>query len=54
VKMNDAKGIFNFLMEEGVIVRDRSKVTLCEGSLRLTVGSEDENKILIEKLEALL
>ena len=54
VKMNDAKGIFDYLMNEGVIVRDRSKVKLCEGSLRITVGSEDENKVLIEKLEALL
>lgn len=54
VKMNDARGIFDYLMEEGVIVRDRSKVTLCEGSLRITVGSKEENKTLIEKLEALL
>lgn len=54
VKMNDARGIFDYLMEEGVIVRDRSKVTLCEGSLRITVGSVEENKTLIEKLEALL
>lgn len=54
VKMNDAKGIFNYLMDEGVIVRDRSKVALCEDSLRITVGNEEENKILIAKLENLL
>ncbi len=54
VKMHDAKGIFDYLMEEGVIVRDRSKVTLCEGSLRITIGSEEENNMLLEKLEALL
>jgi histidinol-phosphate aminotransferase len=54
VKMHDAKGIFNYLMEAGVIVRDRSKVTLCKDSLRITVGNEEDNKVLIEKLEALL
>lgn len=54
IQMNDAKGIFNYLMEEGVIVRDRSKVALCKDSLRITVGSIEENKTLIEKLEALL
>lgn len=54
VKMNDARGIFDYLMEEGVIVRDRSKVALCEGSLRITVGCEEENKTLIEKLNNLL
>ena len=54
VKMHDAKGIFNYLMDEGVIVRDRSRVALCEGSLRITIGNEAENEALIEKLEALV
>ena len=54
VKMEDAKEKFDYLMNEGVIVRDRSKVTFCEGSLRITVGSETENNVLIEKLENLL
>lgn len=54
VKMDGAREKFEYLMNEGVIVRDRSKVTLCEGSLRITVGSEEENKILIEKLKNLL
>lgn len=54
VKMHDNKGIFDYLMEEGVIVRNRSKVALCEGSLRITIGNEEENNMLLEKLEALL
>ncbi|MFA9389203.1 MAG: histidinol-phosphate transaminase [Prolixibacteraceae bacterium] len=54
VKMEGAREKFEYLMNEGVIVRDRSKVTLCEGSLRITVGSEEENKTLIEKLQNLL
>lgn len=51
VKMEQAREKFEYLMNEGVIVRDRSKVKLCEGSLRITVGSPEENKILIEKLK---
>lgn len=51
VKMEGARKIFDYLMSEGVIVRDRSKVALCEGSLRITVGSPEENRELIEKLK---
>lgn len=53
VKMNDARKKFEYLMNEGVIVRDRSKVVLCENSLRITVGSPEENRELIKKLESL-
>jgi histidinol-phosphate aminotransferase len=49
VKMDNARQKFEHLMNEGVIVRDRSKVSLCEGSLRITVGSPEENRELIEK-----
>ena len=51
VKMDKAREKFEYLMNAGVIVRDRSKVTLCEGSLRITVGSPEENRVLIEKLK---
>lgn len=51
VKTTDAKGIYNFLVQHGIIVRDRSKVELCEGSLRITVGTPEENKILINTLQ---
>ena len=54
VKMYDARGIYDFLMENGVIVRDRSRVILCDDSLRITVGSPEENGILIEKLNELI
>jgi histidinol-phosphate aminotransferase len=53
VKMEGAREIFEYLMNEGVIVRDRSKVALCEGSLRITVGSPEENKELINKLKSI-
>jgi histidinol-phosphate aminotransferase len=50
VKMNDPKAVYNYLTEKGIIVRDRSKVTLCEGCLRITVGTEEENGKLLEEL----
>ncbi|HEY0245937.1 MAG TPA: histidinol-phosphate transaminase [Mucilaginibacter sp.] len=51
VKTTDPKGIYNYLVQKGIIVRDRSKIDLCEGSLRITVGTPAENQILIETLQ---
>jgi histidinol-phosphate aminotransferase len=51
VKTTDPKLIYNFLVERGIIVRDRSKVDLCEGSLRITVGTPAENDILLNTLK---
>jgi histidinol-phosphate aminotransferase len=50
VKTTDARGIYNFLVQKGIIVRDRSKVELCEGCLRITVGTPDENDLLLQSL----
>lgn len=54
LKMHDARGIYEYLKEKGVIVRDRSKVHLCEDSLRITIGSSDENEQLLKALKELL
>jgi histidinol-phosphate aminotransferase len=51
VKTTDAKGIYTYLVQHGIIVRDRSKVELCEGALRITVGTPNENTILINTLK---
>ncbi|HVV55531.1 MAG TPA: histidinol-phosphate transaminase, partial [Mucilaginibacter sp.] len=51
VKTTDPRGIYEYLVGKGIIVRDRSKVELCEGSLRITVGTPAENKILIQALQ---
>lgn len=51
VKTTDAKGIYNFMVEKGIIIRDRSKVELCQGCLRITVGTPEENTTLIESLK---
>jgi len=50
VKTTDANGIYNYLVNKGIIVRNRSKVELCEGCLRITVGTPAENNILLETL----
>jgi histidinol-phosphate aminotransferase len=48
VKMKDAKGLYLFLTEKGIVVRDRSSVMLCEDCLRITIGTPEENKRLLE------
>lgn len=51
VKVVDARGIYNFLLGKGIVVRDRSKVELCEGCLRITIGTPKENNDLISQLK---
>jgi histidinol-phosphate aminotransferase len=51
IAVNDALGTYNLLVDNGVIVRDRSKVTLCEGCLRITIGTVEENNRLTNLLE---
>lgn len=54
VKFNtDPLAIYNYLVKKGIIVRDRSKVLLCEGSLRFTVGTKKENSALLKALRAI-
>lgn len=51
VKTNDPLAIYNYLVTKKIIIRDRSKVELCEGCLRITVGTKEENKKLIDTLK---
>jgi histidinol-phosphate aminotransferase len=51
VKTTGAKAIYDFLVQHGIIIRDRSKVELCEGCLRITIGTPDENKTLLSTLQ---
>ncbi len=51
VKTDNAKGIYNYLVEQGVVIRDRSSVALCEGCLRITIGSTEENNGLYTGLD---
>ncbi|HEX8019822.1 histidinol-phosphate transaminase [Mucilaginibacter sp.] len=51
VKTTNANGIYDFLVKQGIIVRNRSKVELCEGCLRITIGTPDENTVLLDTLQ---
>lgn len=51
VKVDDAHALYQRLLERGIIVRDRSRVTLCYNCLRITVGTPGENNELIEVLK---
>lgn len=53
VKVKDANKTYNSLVEKGIIVRNRNSISLCRDCLRITVGTESENKILIESLKSL-
>ncbi len=51
VKFVNAQALFGFLIKEKVITRNRSSVSLCENSIRITIGTPEENKILISKIK---
>lgn len=53
VQFADAKGIFEHLIGQQVIVRDRSKVKLCGGCLRISVGTRTENERLLAVLQSM-
>ena len=49
-RMTDAPAIYDYLMREGIIVRNRSRVTLCDNCLRVTIGTKTENSQLLAAL----
>ncbi|RKD16317.1 histidinol-phosphate transaminase [Pelobium manganitolerans] len=51
VKTTNADAIYKYLTQVGIIVRNRNKVELCEGCLRITVGTKEENEALIDALK---
>ncbi|MBC7486657.1 MAG: histidinol-phosphate transaminase [Cytophagaceae bacterium] len=51
VKTKNGTGMYSYLIEQKIITRDRSKVTLCENSVRITVGTHEENEALIDALK---
>lgn len=53
VKVEDANKLYKQLADKGVIVRNRNSVSLCAGCLRITVGTDNENEMLIKTLRAL-
>lgn len=53
VKVEDANSLYKQLADKGVIVRNRNLVSLCAGCLRITVGTDKENEMLIKTLRTL-
>lgn len=52
VRFKEAKAVFDYLIDNKTIVRDRSKVILCDNCLRISVGTKDENAILMGYLRS--
>lgn len=50
-RFDDADAVYDFLIEDGIIVRNRNRVKGCVGCLRLTVGLPEENDKLIKALK---
>ena len=49
-RMTDATAIYNYLINKGIVVRNRTNVQLCDNCLRITIGSKSENTELIAAL----
>lgn len=51
VHVKNATATYNYLVDCGIIVRNRSKIALCGNSLRVTIGTIPENNALLEALK---
>ena len=51
VRVDDANAVYQDLVDKSIIVRNRNTVSLCLGCIRITVGTREENKVLIESLK---
>ena len=51
VKTTDSDAIYKYLIEKGIVARNRNGITLCDNCLRITVGTADENKQVIAALK---
>ncbi len=49
-RMSDAQKIYDYLVERGIIVRNRSRIQLCDNCLRITIGTRSENNELVAAL----
>lgn len=51
VRFCDARKLYEFLLQKGIVVRDRSRLQGCENCLRISVGTPEENRRLIESIK---
>ncbi len=49
-RVTDATKIYNYLVDRGIIVRNRSRIQLCNDCLRITIGTRSENNELLAAL----
>ena len=49
-KMTDAQKIYDYLVDQGIIIRNRNRVQLCKDCLRITIGTKTENNELLAAL----
>ncbi len=52
VRVTDANAIYHYLVDKGIIVRNRNRVTLCDNCLRITIGTKEENSELLGALRS--
>lgn len=50
-RVKNVKKVYDYLVEKGIIVRNRSNITLCHDCLRITIGTRPENDTLLEALK---
>ena len=53
VEVDDAQATYDYLVDKGIIVRNRNSVRLCEGCLRITIGTKTENQELLAALRTM-
>ncbi|HEY8893476.1 MAG TPA: histidinol-phosphate transaminase [Niastella sp.] len=51
VQVTEPKPLYKYLLEKGIVVRDRSSVELCAGCLRITVGTPSENVSVVNAIK---
>lgn len=52
-KVTDANAIYNYLIDNGIVVRNRNRVALCGNCLRITIGTPQENCALLAAMRKL-
>lgn len=52
VKVEDANSLYDYLINRGIVIRNRTKLSLCKNAVRITVGTPEENEALLEALKA--
>lgn len=53
VEVGDANYLYSELINQGVVVRNRNNVALCQGCIRITIGTPEENNVLLDKMKSI-